>query len=141
MLSGKKIPGKEERLKSRKSIEYLFSNGNVINHFPFRLLFSISENKEFEYPARIAVSVSKRNFKRAVDRNYIKRKLRESYRTNKQILHEYLEEINQKVFFIVIYIAKEDISYQMIEKEVKLLLEKLTKQMNTIDYNNLKQTD
>ncbi|MBU8891162.1 MAG: ribonuclease P protein component [Bacteroidales bacterium] len=129
---------KEERLKSRKSIEYLFTNGNVINHFPLKLLFGISENKEHEYLAKIAVSVSKRNYKRAVDRNHIKRKLREAYRKNKQSLHDYLAKTNQNVYFIVIYVAKEDIQYQVIENEMKLLIEKLIKQIKLADCNNLK---
>ena len=113
----------------------------MINHFPLKLIFDISENKEFEYPAKIAVSVSKRNYKRAIDRNRIKRKLREAYRKNKQPLHDYLAKTNQNVYFIVIYIAKEDIQYHVIENEMKFLLEKLIKQIKLADCNNIKQTD
>ena len=140
-MSEKEKPEKEERLKSRKSIEYLFTNSNVINHFPLKLIFDISENKELEHPAKIAVSVSKRNYKRAIDRNRIKRKLREAYRKNKQPLHDYLAKTNQNVYFIVIYIAKEDIQYHVIENEMKFLLEKLIKQIKLVDCNNIKQTD
>jgi ribonuclease P protein component len=131
MLSEKNTFKKEERLKSRKLIESLFAEGSVINQFPFRLIYKIGELNDSDSISKIAVSVSKRNFKRAVDRNYIKRKLRESFRKNKNLLYKTLLETNQNVCFIVIYIAKEDISYQDIEKEMKLLLNKFVKRLES----------
>ena len=131
MLSEKNTFKKEERLKSRKLIESLFIDGTVINHFPFKLIYKTGELNDSDSNSKIAVSVSKRNFKRAVDRNYIKRKLRESFRKNKFSLYEFLQQTNQNVYFIVIYIAKEDISYQDIEKEMKLLLNKLVKRIES----------
>ncbi len=131
MLSEKKIFKKEERLKSRKLIESLFADGRVINHLPFKLIYKTGELNNSDSISKIAVSVSKRNFKRAVDRNNIKRKLRESFRKNKFSLYKSLQQNNQNVYFIVIYIAKEDISYQDIEKEMKLLLNKLIKKLES----------
>jgi len=131
MLSEKNTFKKEERLKSRKLIESLFADGSVINQFPFRLIYKIGEYNSSDSVSKIAVSVSKRNFKRAVDRNYIKRKLRESFRKNKSSLYEFLQKNNQNAYFIVIYIAKEDIAYQDIEKEMRLLLNKFIKQLES----------
>ena len=131
MLSEKNTFKKEERLKSRKLIESLFADGSVINQFPFRLIYKIGEYNSSDSVSKIAVSVSKRNFKRAVDRNYIKRKLRESFRKNKSSLYEFLQKNNQNAYFIVIYIAKEDMAYQDIEKEMRLLLNKFIKQLES----------
>jgi ribonuclease P protein component len=131
MLSEKNTFKKEECLKSRKLIESLFTDGTVINHFPFKLIYKIGEFDDSGINSKIAVSVSKRNFKRAVDRNYIKRKLRESFRKNKSSLYESLQKTNQKAYFIVIYIAKDDIPYQDIEKEMKLLLDKFVKRIKS----------
>ncbi len=131
MLSEKNTFKKEERLKSRKLIESLFTDGTMINHFPFKLIYKTGDLNDSDINSKIAVSVSKRNFKRAVDRNYIKRKLRESFRKNKSLLYESLQKTNQKVYFIVIYIAKDDIPYQDIEKEMILLLDKFVKRIES----------
>ena len=75
--------GKEERLCSRKAIEELFSGGHQsVSAYPIRAIFMASE----QTGVRIMVSVSKRYFKRAVKRNYIKRQLREAYRLQKELL-------------------------------------------------------
>jgi len=129
MLSEKNTFKKAERLKSRKLIESLFNDGISISHFPFKLIYKTGDLNDSQTNSKIAVSVSKRNFKRAVDRNYIKRKLRESFRKNKFPLYEFLQKNNQNAYFIVIYIAKEDMAYQNIEKNMKLLLNKLIKRL------------
>jgi ribonuclease P protein component len=116
---------KHERLKSKKIIEQLFKKGQIIHHYPFKALYLFSQDADLIYPAQIAVSVSKRNFKKAVDRNYIKRKLREAYRKNKNNFYHGLTNSNQKLYFFVIYTAKTDLEYLEIEKSMQLLLNKL----------------
>lgn len=75
---------KEERLCSRKVLDELFCGGHQsVSVFPIRAVFMSSDEKE---GVRIMVSVSKRYFKRAVKRNYIKRQLREAYRLQKELL-------------------------------------------------------
>ena len=76
---------KKEKLKSQKRIEQLFSEGKSVNAYPLRMVYLKSDfngNTTF----KTGVTVSKRNFKKAVDRNRIKRLLREAYRLNKVIL-------------------------------------------------------
>lgn len=116
---------KEERLKSRKIIKSLFDSGKIIHQYPFKVLYFIEKPQDNKYPAQIGISVSKRNFKRATDRNYIKRKLREAYRLNKQSLYEELYRSDQNLYFFVIYTAKVDMDYNDLEKELKTLILKL----------------
>lgn len=116
---------KQERLKSKKLIGELFESGKILHHYPFKILFKPTDNPDFEYPAKIAISVSKKNFKRAVDRNYLKRKIREAYRCNKSELYKYLFNSDQKLYFFVIYTAKQDIEYKEIELAMKSLIKKI----------------
>ena len=77
---------KIERLKSKKEIDILFSDGKSISKYPIRLVYKKTDFNE-KIKIRAGVSVSKRNFKKAVDRNFIKRLMRESYRKNKYIVY------------------------------------------------------
>jgi len=83
----KKGLSKRERIVSRRLIEQLFENGHShsLTVFPLRAVYQVFDSSK-EYPAQILVSVSKRHFKHAVDRNRVKRQIREAYRLNKQIL-------------------------------------------------------
>lgn len=117
---------KKERLKSKKIIEQLFKSGEIIHQYPFKVLFINSIDQNTEYQAQIAISVSKRNFKKAVDRNYIKRKIREAYRKNKINLYNHLIENDQKLSIFVIYTANRDLHYTEIEKSMQLLIEKIS---------------
>lgn len=75
---------KAERLNSRKAIETLFASGERWTCYPFRLaLLNRKANSDKEPPIQILVSVSKRSFKKAVDRNLIKRRIKEAFRLNK----------------------------------------------------------
>ena len=130
MRSERQTFSKDERLKSRKLINNLFDRGKIIHHFPFKVLYQITKNENDNFPAKIAISVSKKNFKRAVDRNYIKRKIKETYRQNKHLLYEELDKIDQKLYFFVIYTARHDIDYLRLDMEMKLLIQKLNDELN-----------
>jgi ribonuclease P protein component len=111
---------KIEKLKSKTSIDLLFSEGNSVSKFPLRLVYV--ENKEANAPLlRIGVSVSKKYFKRAVDRNYFKRVLRETYRLNKHLLIDSLEKPYAVMFF---YQTKEHLTFQEIEEKTIQLFQK-----------------
>ena len=98
----------------------LFSEGNSISKFPLRLVYV--ENKEPNTEQiKMGVSVSKKYFKKAVDRNYLKRVLRETYRLNKHILIDNLEKPYAFMFF---YQTKERLSYSEIEEKTIQLFHK-----------------
>tara|TARA_B110000967_G_C18895339_1_gene570197 strand:+ start:3536 stop:4024 length:489 start_codon:yes stop_codon:yes gene_type:complete len=115
--------GKEEKLKSRKQIEQLFIEGNSIKEFPLRLKFLKVEQADF--PIKVTFSVPKRNFKLAVDRNRIKRLIREAYRLNKHTLFNNLEG-NYVMMFI--YTDKVERSCDDLEKKMTRLLNKFIEQ-------------
>ena len=106
---------KEEKLKSRKVIGAIFSDGFVVKSFPIRIQFLFHDTPETPI-CQLGVSVPKRNFKRAVDRNRIKRQIREAFRLNKHDFYTKLEDRNKKVSMMIIFIGREKSSYQTIEE-------------------------
>ena len=110
--------GKEERLKSRKLIGRLYTEGKSIKVFPLRMVYVQTEHTS-TYPAQVGVSVPKRNFKKAVDRNRIKRLLRETYRKEKYTVYN---NVHKPYVFMISYLAKEEWEYANIEHKMKKLL-------------------
>ena len=123
---------KSEKLKSKKTIDSLFSKGKSVSKFPLRLVFVESDfglDASKNQKLKIGVSVSKKNFKRAVDRNYFKRLLREAYRLNKHILTDNIEKPMAMMLF---YQTKERLSFQEINEKTIQLFEKFLEQTKTI---------
>lgn len=115
---------KAEKLKSRKVIESLFTEGKSIGAFPLRLFFvELTEAKTTTTKA--AVSVSKKNFRLAVHRNKIKRLLREAYRLNK---HHILENNSKKYALLFLYVGKEMPDFDQLDKSIKKVMNKFTEQ-------------
>jgi len=114
---------KKERLKSKKEIELLFSEGKSISKYPVRLVYRKSNFGE-RIIIRAGVSVSKRNFKKAVDRNCIKRLMRESYRKNKYIVPNTTHQFT----FMFLFSGKEMPEYSLIESKIKGILQKFVEQ-------------
>ncbi|WP_333598979.1 ribonuclease P protein component [Flavobacterium sp.] len=112
-----------EKLKSKKIIDLLFSEGKSVSKFPLRLVY-VQHDFEENVPLKIGVSVSKKHFKNAVDRNYFKRVLRECYRLNKSLLVANLEAKYCMMFF---YQTKDKLSYQEINDKTIQLFEKFVK--------------
>lgn len=127
--------GKNERLKSRKLIEQLFSNGKSFNVFPYRILFKVINTSEIKFDTvlQFGVAVSAKNFKKAVHRNRIKRLTREAYRLQKSSLQEKLKETQYNLALFFIFTSKELPEYQFVKEKVNLILERLIK---LIDENN-----
>ena len=127
--------GKTERLKSRKLTELLFSEGNKFTIAPFRIhySFTIAEKSSLHPIAiRFGVGVSKRNFKKAVDRNRIKRLIREAYRLQNKILKEKLQEKENRLSVFFIYTGKELPVYQDVFEKVGKGINKLCMILNEI---------
>ncbi len=115
---------KEERLCSKKDIDSLFADGKSLFVFPFKIIYSESEF-ESRFPARVLVSVPKRNHKRAVTRNRLKRLFRESYRLNKHLLYNKLNSIDKKLNIAFVYISKDVLDYKTVDKSVTELLSRI----------------
>ena len=110
--------GKQERLKSKKLIGKLYEEGKAIKVFPLRMVYIQTEHTS-KFPVQVGVSVPKRNFKNAVDRNRIKRLLRETYRKEKHIVYD---AVNKPYIFMISYLAKDEWKYADLEHKMKQLL-------------------
>jgi ribonuclease P protein component len=123
---------KEERLTSKKLIEDLFKNGSSYYLHPFRLLFlyNKSEKQNLAFP-QVLFSIPKRNFKKAVDRNRIRRQLKEIYRKNKYELFGKAGPDVLPASLAILYTAKEKISFEMLEKKLILILLRLKEANNS----------
>ena len=119
---------KGERLSSRKSISSLFKTGKVIKVYPLRILYAHVEKGKF--PASVAISVPKRLFKNAVDRNLLKRRIREAYRLNKPLFYSWLSKLDQQVILVIQYQHKDILDYHSINAALKKAMEKLILKIN-----------
>ncbi|MDR1347670.1 MAG: ribonuclease P protein component [Prevotellaceae bacterium] len=118
---------KNERLCLRKDIENVMCNGKKFLTYPFLVNYVIKDAQGSE-TTKIAISVAKRNFKKAVDRNLLKRRIREAYRKHKHNCPADTACNTQKIInAIIIYVPKEKLSYGEIEKGIIRALENLAK--------------
>ncbi len=115
---------KSERLKSKTTIGRLFSEGRSVSKYPLRLVYvAVSDAAPFQ----VGVSVSKKYFKKAVDRNYFKRVLRETYRLNQHMLKD---AVNSPVALMLFYQSKDKLSFEEINRKTIQLFEKFIADIN-----------
>ena len=117
---------KEEKLSSKKLTQELFSKGSSFYSYPFVIRF-LQSPVENQSQHALLISVSKRNFKHAVTRNVIKRKVSEAYRLNKQLLKPLIEK-DQVLNIGLIFTAKKELNFDLIENKLKLVLKRLIKE-------------
>lgn len=117
---------KAERLCSKVLIDKLVETGSSFNSFPFRVTWKKVD--EGTSPVQVLISVPKRVYKRAVDRNLLKRLIREAYRKNKMELYRALE--NKKIHLMLIYTSKTIIEYTEMEEKIINVLKRLSKEIN-----------
>ena len=115
----------KDKLKSRKLIEQVFEEGKAVNSFPLKLIYVVTRPEE-DPGFKMGCSVSKRQFKKAVERNRIKRLMREAYRTNKPLI---FNNITTQCAFMILYIGKSMPAYSEIEKAMVPLLKKLKEEI------------
>lgn len=120
---------KNEKLKSKITIDLLFSKGKSVSKYPLRLVYVESDYgipEGSDQNLKMGVSVSKKYFKLAVDRNYFKRVLRETYRLNKHLLTDNLDKPYAFMFF---YQTKDRLTYEEINTKTIQLFEKFILQL------------
>lgn len=122
---------KEERLCSKKVIDRLFTDGSSFLSYPLKIVY-LKTKLLTDFPVQAAFSVGKKKYKRAVQRNLIKRRMRESYRTNKFIL--YKNDYGQLAVFFI-YVGKQIEDYQRIEVGMKKALIRLQAEMEKSNGN------
>jgi ribonuclease P protein component len=118
---------KAERLCSKAAIDKVFESGKTISAFSFKLYWLANE-REQEFPVQVLISVPKRNFKRAVDRNRLKRMIREAYRKNKNIIYD--RATSAKYNVMLVFTGKTIIEYKELEEKIKQLLQRLAQELN-----------
>lgn len=119
---------KTEKLKSRKALNALFTGGKSFAVFPVKVFWMPAEHSS-DRPIQAGVGVSARHFKKAVDRNRIKRLLRECYRLNKQNLLAALQDREKKVVAFFLYVGKELPDHTILNEKMQQALTKLEEQI------------
>ena len=122
---------KEERLCDLKIIAELFKKGNAFFVYPIKVIW-LSKELSSKYPAQVLIAVNKRTFKKAVDRNKIKRQMRSAYRQNKSILYEYLEHSGKKCVLALIYSGNSQVSFQELELIINVILHRLIREYESV---------
>ncbi|MDA9312364.1 ribonuclease P protein component [Vicingaceae bacterium] len=115
---------KDEILSKRDDINLLFSEGKHFKEFPFKIIHRLVDKSEGS-SLQFGASIPKRLFKKAVDRNLLKRRCKEAYRLNRNTLKTNCEEQNIELHVMLIYISKEAMKYEIIEQKIILTLQRL----------------
>jgi len=118
---------RDERLRGERTISHLFDNGHTFFQAPYKVFWVKISDTEAAFPVRFTVSVSKRRFKRAVKRNLLKRRTREVFRTNKQILHGAVTDGGQ-IHVIVIYSSDVLLPTTDLDAAMKKVLQRIARQ-------------
>jgi ribonuclease P protein component len=125
----KKTFCKEERLCSKVLLEALFTKGSSFLVYPYRVSWLLATQPQL-FPVQVVIGVSKKKFKRSVDRNLIKRKIRETYRLHKQeLLYNRLSNHRLALFLSINYIGKEIVPHHIIDSKLKMVFSNLVTQI------------
>jgi len=119
--------GKEYKLCSLILIDKLFQEGKRLRFDPFSLVY-LTGNYEFKTPFQVLISVPKKQLKRAHDRNYVKRRIREILRKNKLFL-DLQQAGNNKILLAVVYNFNQQLTFAEMEQKLVVALEKLSNKL------------
>ena len=123
---------RQERLKSGKSISLLFSQGEVLDFSPIKALWELFPERK-DSTVKVAFSVSKKRFHRAIDRNLLKRRMRESYRRNSQLIDKSAVPRNQTLHIMFIYTKAGILPYGVLEGSVIKVLFRINEKLRKIN--------
>jgi ribonuclease P protein component len=117
---------KRDRLKSSLEIDALYRENQYVFSFPLKCYYSFSEKNENQSAVRAAFTVPKKTFKHAVQRNRLKRRMREAYRLHyKKLFENFLNQHDKQLKLFFIFVGKEFMEYEGIERNMKAVLLKL----------------
>lgn len=116
---------KEERLRGKKNIQELFEHGQSLLQYPLRVVYILKQNESGAF-AKVLFSVPKRRFKKAHDRNLLRRRMKESYRQHKNWSEG-------RLILAFSYIANEPASFKDIEKAIQILMDRVNQRVNSND--------
>lgn len=116
---------KAERINSKLEIETIFKTGKSVFVFPYRFVWIEKVGENPELPVDVLLSVGKKRFKRAVDRNQIKRYIREAYRINKYLLWDVCSEKDINIQLGIVYVGKTIGDFELHEKTMKKTIKKM----------------
>ena len=116
---------KSERLSRKSLVERVYTEGRSVAAFPLRAVYLPLEPGEGEPSASILISVSKKRFRHAVDRNLVKRRLREAYRLNKHSFIEALQQKECRMAVAILYLDKQHHSCTHLQARLRKLLQSI----------------
>jgi ribonuclease P protein component len=125
---------KKEKLKSKKQLDNIFVHGKSFTSFPIKIFYIL--NTQQGTIIKTGVGVSSKNFKKAVQRNRIKRLLREAYRIEKQPLHVYLNNNKKQLSVFLLFIDKAMPQYNLLKKKMHACIQRLINELNEMDIEN-----
>jgi ribonuclease P protein component len=120
---------KEERLYGHAALDDVYNNGKHLQTDSIKIIF-LEVPKSTSPPCRVVFSVPKRSFKKAVDRNLIKRRMREIYRNHKHILYKDLTEKEKSIHIYLIYLSKQINSFDELKNSMLKALTTLVNKLN-----------
>ena len=130
-MTGKLTLSKRERLKSSIILEQLFSSGKSIKSGPFILLWDI-QKLNTTVPVQVGFSVPKKKFRKAVDRNRIKRQLKEAYRLNKLNLFNLVLKSGEQVALFILYRDNKEFEHHELQDKIIVALSRLEKELKIV---------
>jgi ribonuclease P protein component len=120
---------KKYKLKSNKTITGIFKQKVSVGAYPIRFFYLTTERIENESFLKVGFSVSKKYFKKAVDRNRVKRLMREAFRLDKNRLEQKLEESNLTLSGMLVYVSPEICNFNEMQKAVRKSIDRFLNQI------------